>query len=122
MLPNDEELFRRIPSNPNMWRDHSTGQISSAAFKDSQGCSVDRKGNRDSNEIVMMFSQRFTDIDAVAVVTVQNCTEVEAIVLEKPEPDNEYHCEIHRDVNTAQLTKGQLKRLVEKVHVIMINK
>lgn len=117
-LPEGECLFRKIPDNPIMFK--SDGTISSAVFKDSKGCSVDKKADRDSNEIYDLFFQRFSNtsgsIVAVSDVTVGICYEKEAIVIEKPTDENKFHCEIHGGIDKVQLTSSQAKHLAKNAN------
>lgn len=121
MLACDEELFRKIPELPQMFRDRESLKISTAAFKDSKGCSVDKGGGRTKEQIIGTFKERFpVNMAAVAMVTVNACNEINAEVLEKPVPDNIYHCEIHGSSEKIQLTNGQLKRLVDLAKIYKI--
>lgn len=105
-----------------MWRNRDTLKISTAAFKDSMGCSVDKGGGRSTETVITSFRERFPEnTAAVAMVTVKTCNEIAAVVLEKPVPDNIYHCEIHRSNEKAQLTNGQLKKLVDSAIVYNIH-
>ncbi len=114
----EESLFRKIPNNPVMKRED--GSISSAVFKDSKGCSVDRQLDRELKDVFDSFITRFNDVQAIADVKYQDCIDVNTIVKEVPLENNKYHCEIHRSEEKAQLTSGQARRLskMARVHVI----
>lgn len=119
---NNEKLFRRIPNLPNYIKEDENGiKISSAAFKDSKGCSVDRQANRKCEVIQNQFYVRFCNeksgIIAVADVTFLNCCNINAIVKEKPEENNIFHCEIHRNETQIQLSSSQAKRLAKEANV-----
>lgn len=51
----NERFFRRIPNQPNFIKTGENGEkmISSAAFKDSKGCSVDRQAGRKREEFIV---------------------------------------------------------------------
>lgn len=122
-LSEDECLFRKIPNNPIMIK--ADGTISSAAFKDSKGCSVDKKADRDNSVIYDMFFQRFYNtsgsIIAVSNVTVGICYEKEAIVIESPTKENVFHCEIHGSIDKVQLTPSQAKHLARNANTYKYN-
>lgn len=113
---NNERLFRKIPNLPNYIKEGENGKkISSAAFKDSLGCSVDRQANREREIIHNQFYSRFCNeksgIAAVADVSFLDCCNVNSIVKETPIDGNPFHCEIHRSETKIQLSQGQAKRL-----------
>lgn len=109
----EEKFYRKVPPNPNMIKQNGT--ITSAAFKDSKGCSVDCKKDRDESDVIRNFICRFKDtasgIEGVADVSYRNCLEADTTVLSLPEDDNNYHCEIHKSKDEVVLTPGQAKRL-----------
>lgn len=118
----NERFFRKIPDNPDMIK--KDGTITSAVFKDSNGCSVDRKAGRKDEDIYANFVSRFSGIEgaikAVADVSKQNCEEKNMIILELPEEDNPHHCEIHRSSDRIMLSPSQAKHLsrVANVHYL----
>lgn len=118
-LHKSERLFRKIPDNPIMFKEN--GEISSAVFKDSLGCSVDRQGTRSLAEVYQSFADRFGEsekgIVAVADVSVQDCCDKNAVVKELPENDNPYHCEIHGSNEKEQLSQGQARYLAKVANV-----
>lgn len=119
----DEKLFRKIPNSPLFFAETEEGKrISSAAFKDSKGCSVDRQLDRDENLVRKQMYEKFKEsssgIRAIADVTYSQCLDVAAVVKELPENDNEYHCEIHSSNEKIQLTPGQAKKLANNANVV----
>lgn len=118
----DEKLFRKIPSVPGYVVEGENGRrISSAAFKDSSGCSVDRQLERDEsiiyNQLWAKFQQSKSGIQAVANVTYAQCLDIKTLVLKKPEDDNIYHCEIHSSDEKIQLTSSQARHLAKNAIV-----
>lgn len=113
-----ERFYRKIPPNPNMIKQNGT--ITSAAFKDSKGCSVDRKSDRSENVVYRSFIKRFSNktsgIKGIADVSYANCLEAETTVLRLREDDNDYHCEIHKNEDEVVLTSGQARRLARACH------
>lgn len=119
----DERFFRRIPNQPTYIKINENGEknISSAAFKDSAGCSVDRQAGRDTeviqNNLYIRFCQTPAGICAVADVLFSDCCGVNAVVKEKPTEDNPFHCEIHRSTTQIQLSSSQAKKLAKNANV-----
>lgn len=114
----DEDLFRAIPSNPNCWSSKHD-RPSSAAFKDSQGLSVDRDGSRSDEVIIGAMEDRLGEERGHVSVYSEFCkNDVEALVVPKPEEDNPYHAEIHRSEEKAQLTNGQARKLSRKARIV----
>ena len=78
----NERFFRRIPNQPNFIKTGENGEkmISSAAFKDSKGCSVDRQAGRKreevQNRLYDKFSKTKAGICAVADVSFRDCRDV----------------------------------------------
>lgn len=108
-----EKLYRAVypPSCNNMyWKED--GSLSSAAFADQHGLSVDRGYNRTSEEVVDDMKSRFSG--CIVSVTVQDCNEVNALVKYKPSRTNIYHSEIHSNENVILLTKSQRRKLALK--------
>lgn len=119
---NNERLFRKIPDLPSYVKEDENGKrISSAAFKDSLGCSVDRQANREREIIQNQFYSRFhnekSGIAAVADVSFLDCCNVNAIVKEDPIDGNPFHCEIHRSETKIQLSPSQAKKLADIANV-----
>ncbi|MDE7365251.1 MAG: hypothetical protein K2N27_10315 [Ruminococcus sp.] len=118
-----ERFFRRIPDQPTFVKINENGEktISSAAFKDQRGCSVDRQADRNCeevrNQLYVRFYQTKASICAVADVSFKDCCDANALVKEEPLEDNPFHCEIHRSDTQAELSKGQLKKLAQNANV-----
>lgn len=121
----EEKLFRKIPAVPGFVVDDENGKrISSAAFKDSKGCSVDRQLKRDETSVYNQMYQKFKEsssgIQAIANITYSQCLDVSAVVKELPEEDNTYHCEIHSSEEKIQLSSSQAKRLANNATVFFV--
>jgi hypothetical protein len=50
-VSNNEWLYRMVLNKPNYWKENEN-RVSSAAFKDSKGVSVDRDGERPESKII----------------------------------------------------------------------
>lgn len=119
----NERFFRSIPDLPNYIKINEKGEqvISSAAFKDSKGCSVDRQADREPEIIQNQFYARFckskSGICAVADVSFKDCCDADTVVKEKPSKSNPFHCEIHRSDTQIELSRSQLKKLARSANV-----
>lgn len=108
----NEFLYRAIKPLEDFWKEDGKS-VTSAAFFDSHGLSVDRQGdNRSPQDATLSLHVRngFAH-HGIASVTVQNCHDVEAILKYLPTDDNIYHSEIHNSDTKATLTKSQRKYL-----------
>lgn len=107
----DEPLFRAVKPTNIYWKDDGT--VSSAAFKDSQGASVDRLGDRLESDAVNALHHNMPTSGIISV-TYQNCLDVNAVVQYKPKDTNLYHSEIHGSNTKVKLTSSQCKNLIKK--------
>ncbi len=110
----DELLFRSIPSQPSFWKD--SGELSSAAFKDDRGASVDRQGGRTIDEAATVLRNK--KHGRVVYVSVSNCTDCGAIVRYLPVADDKWHSEIHQSEVVVKLSRSQLKHLASAAVLI----
>ena len=94
--PEDRELF---------WEN---GKVSSAAFKDPKGLSVDRQNNRNNIDCIEYLKE--SKRGPIVSIQVKHCNEVDALVLSKP-TENPHHCEIHGSETKKVLSKKQAKYL-----------
>lgn len=115
-----ETLYRAVKPIPMYIKEN--GEISSAIFKDSQGVSVDRDGERTFPEISQCFLDRFEDVIALANLTVSDVLEEPDLTVE-PDPlqENEFHALIIGATRT-QLKSSQAKKLMKKVSIIRFEK
>lgn len=110
-----ERLYRAVypPSHPGMfWK--KDGTISSSAFSDPKGLSVERGYYREPEEIIDKMRRTFTG--CIVSLSVQNCRDVEAVVKYLPSKTNEYHSEIHGSDTKVQLSKSQRLQLARVAH------
>ena len=108
-LTNDaENLFRAVRPDAVYWKN---GRLSSAAFKDPKGLSVDMQGDRSTEEALETIRHNF--IGTVVSVTVGLCREKSIIVHFCPTDNNKYHCEIIHSLERKALTSSQAKHLAK---------
>ena len=111
-----EKLYRAVFPDSMFWK--RNGQVSSAAFLSRRGgCSVDRGDYRDDCIVVQdMRNRNFKG--SIITVTVQDCRQVEALVVYAPSSTNIYHSEILGDAEHVLLTAGQRKHLAASAVVV----
>ena len=115
---NNEKLYRAVypPEIVSMfWR--RDGSISSAAFVDPKGLSVDRGDYRTDIEVVSDMSKRFTG--RIIRLYVKNCNDIGATVKYLPSKNNKYHSEIHGSETTVLLSKQQRLFLSHKAQIVV---
>ncbi len=113
----NEKLYRAVypPEITEMfWR--KDGSISSAAFADPKGLSVDRGYHRSDNDVVTVMQERFTG--RIVSLYVKNCLDIGAALKYLPSAVNPYHSEIHGSDNTLLLSKQQRLSLARKAVIV----
>lgn len=114
-----ECLYRAImPSKPNMLFMKDDGSVSSALYKDPNGCSVDRGNYRNDNDVVADMQKRL--VGNIAKFSVKTCNEADILIKYLPENNDIYHSELHRDINRKLLSKSQAKFLAKNSTVLLI--
>lgn len=112
----DEKLYRAVypPEIQDMyWKNN--GEVSSAAFYDMRGCSVDRGNYRTDDKVVQDMKSRFTG--RIVAVTVEKCIEVGAKVIYKPSKDI-FHSEIHGSDTEIVLNKSQRRSIARNAKIV----
>lgn len=111
----NENLYRGL--HPLWIEDDNT--VSSAAFKDSGGVSVDRDGGRNHRECVDRLLEALPRLAGVCKLTVCDVEACDAIAVYRPMSDNEYHSEIHDSVGQVQIkSKSKAKKLSDKSQIV----
>ncbi len=116
---NTEKLYRAVypPEVANMfWK--QDGSISSAAFADPKGLSVDRGDFRNDDDVVSSMRLRFTG--NIVSVYAKNCFDIGAAIRYLPSRTNPYHCEIHGSETTPLLSKSQRRFLASRALIVAI--
>lgn len=114
---NTEKLYMAVypPEIADMyWK--IDGSISSAAFADPKGLSVDRGWYRSDNEVIVSMRKRFTG--HIVSLYVRNCRDTGAVVRYLPSSSNKYHSEIHGSESEPLLSKSQRRHLAKAAVVI----
>ena len=111
----NECLYRG--SHPMWIEDDNT--VSSAAFKDSRGVSVDRDGSRDKQACVDRMIDALPQIAGVCKLTCGDVEDCEAVTVYCPVPDNEYHSEIHDSADQVQIkSKAKSRKLAGRSQIV----
>ncbi len=114
---NTEKLYRAIypPEIADIfWK--IDGSISSAAFADPKGLSVDRGNYRTDDEVLGSMRSRFKG--HIVSLYVKNCTDVNALVKFLPSRSNKYHSEIHGSETLPLLSKSQRRHLARSAVIL----
>lgn len=109
IFSSDELLLRAVyPENkkPRFWHN---GKLSSAAFKDKRGLSVDRMGDRTLDVSIASMRRKFQG--SIVSVTVATCNSVNAYLRYLPSAQNRYHSEIHGSETRIELSDYQALKL-----------
>ena len=113
-IADDEFLYRGISNH--QW-DFQNNRITSAAFKDSLGVSVDRSGNRNNEACISRLLQT-KPFYAIGRLLVSYVREKSLLVKYLPTEYNEYHSEIHHSLTRVELTTGQARALSQSATVV----
>ncbi len=108
----DEKLYRAVfPPDimPIFWKEN--GEISSAVFKDKNGLSVERAGNRAEDTVLLDMSLYFEG--AIVRVLAGDCTACGAVIKYLPTKRSVYHSEIHGSKERKLLSQSQCKYLAK---------
>lgn len=114
----EERLYRAVL--PSILWDDEEGRFSTALFKDKNGASVDRQGNRNEATICSDFRNKFKgkDLKGVVYVYAEFCNELPSYLVYKPLEDDDYHSEIHDSENKKLLSKSKLKKLAQNCKMV----
>lgn len=110
----DEILYRAVlpPERRDMfWK--KNGQVSSAAFYDPCGLSVERGYYRETKDIIEGMRRNF--IGPIVSVSVQDCRNADIVVKYLPSERSEYHSEVHGSESEKLLNRKQ--RIYLAAHV-----
>ena len=112
----DERLYRKIWPLEQFW-DSESQRPTSGAFKDQNGLSVDRQGQRQNNDAINQLNSRLPGIGAIVSVEYQQCTEIPVLVVYKPLPENEFHSQVHDSEDRIALSSSKARKLSQLVRI-----
>ncbi len=111
-----ERLYRGLHS---IWL--CDGRISSAAFKDSGGVSVDRDGGREEQACIDRITSAMPHLIAVGKLTCQDVEDCGALPKYLPTAENEYHSEIHDSDEQVQIkSSSKARKLANHCQIVHI--
>lgn len=109
-FPDREKLYRAVfPESYKQMFWRKDGTVSSAAFADEEGLSVERGDFRDDKSVIEEMRKFFRG--SIISLTVEQCRNVDAIVKYRPSKRSEYHSEIHGSEEKPLLSKSQRRKL-----------
>lgn len=106
----EEYLYRGL----NTYWIKDDGSVSSGAFKDPRGVSVDRSGVRNEEDCIANLS-RFEGVSRIQNCDVYRCN---SISIHCPSASNEYHSEIHKSETEIPLSQSQSKKLAHHSKIV----
>lgn len=115
----DECLYRGL--HP-IWIEDDNS-VSSAAFKDSGGISVDRDGGRDEQDCIKRLTEALPQMVGVGKLTCGEVEECGATTIYCPVEGNEYHSEIHDSSEQVQIkSKSKSRKLAKKCQIVYLKR
>lgn len=117
LFKDNEKIYRAVypPEVADMfWR--KDGTVSSAAFADPKGLSVDRGNFRPDNEVKADMHKRFSGM--IVRLYAKNCTDTGAVLKYMPSRNNPYHSELHGSSINKLLSKQQRLFLSRKAVIL----
>lgn len=114
----DERLYRGLHS---IWIEEDNS-VSSAAFKDSGGISVDRDGGRDEVLCVKRMINNLPMLAGVGRLTSGDVKDCGAMLKYLPVDGNEYHAEIHDSAVQIQIKSRSKSRSLAKKCMLVFKK
>ncbi len=108
-FPDNEKLYRAVWPASMFWK--RDGRVSSAAFKDKKGLSVERGDFRPDYQVVDDMKKIFSGV--IISVSAGQCREVRAVLKYLPSQRSRYHSEIHGGNDSVRLSNSQAKYLAD---------
>lgn len=116
IISDEESLFRGVLEIN--WN-KKENRISSSAFKDSNGCSVDRCHFRSDQESSLALFER-KNFYAIAKVKVAKVRAIPCLTLYLPIEMNKYHSEIHDEEGRASIRSSKASKLSKNAEIISL--
>lgn len=115
IIASDEHLYRGLHK---LWIEDDNS-VSSAAFKDSGGVSVDRDGGREENECVDRMVNALSKIEGVGKMSCRDVESCDAVVEYNPTNDNEYHSLVKDSADQLVIkSKSKARKLASKCKIV----
>lgn len=113
-IRNEEILYRAI--NPIQWNTIDN-KLTSAVFKDTNGVSVDRMGDRTEGDIIRVYNRRFSRKWGLLNISAANCRIIGTEPTAKPK-FNPFHALILNNTGSKNIPKPKAKRLRDVSNII----
>ncbi len=118
----NEILYRKIHSK--QFEEYSK-KVSSSAFIDRKGCSVNKLAGRNENEIINYYENKWEipyKMKAIVNITVQECLDISVYPIDdnSNKPNHHFHTEIHDSACKIEISKIKARLLAKKVKIVKI--
>lgn len=111
-IRDDEVLYRAL-----ILKWFKNGRLTSAAFKQKNGASVDRDGGREEQAIIDTFEDRMPG-RGLALIAARQCRDLETNPVANPIENNPYHAEIHDSQDKITIGISKARKLSKAVTII----
>jgi hypothetical protein len=119
IFADEESLYRVISPVESLW-DEEKNKPSSGAFKNKEGLSVDRQGNRSQEQAIATLCKKKGEIKCIVSFSYSQCRIIDLHVRYAPEPQNEFHSEIHDSLTKVPISGSKIKKLQDICKVIKV--
>lgn len=121
-IQDSERLYRAVKRSKPDWLDNSKIPTS-AMFKDANGVSVDRDGNREESEIIRFMCDVSLPkrVKGIARLSVSECRETGAKVESAPSEVNPYHANIFLDSDDIRKQNIQALKLARASKLVFFD-
>ena len=105
-IQENEHLLRAVylpNKKPSYWE--PDGSVSTAAFKDDKGLSVDRTADRTMEESIEYATNHLHG--AIISISAVDCKKAKTLILYRPSKANPFHTEIHQSATVVELSPIQ---------------
>lgn len=118
----EETLYRAIKRSKPDWLDDNN-KPTSAMYKDIDGNSVDREGNRILEDVIkFMKTVTFPNrLKGIVKISAGDCINIGAVVEEAPTRDNPFHANIFLNTEDEKLVSLRALMLADQSEVVYMN-
>ena len=115
----DEEIYRAVKRSFPSCIDEINHKVKSALFKDNNGVSVDRQGNRTRAESQQAMRAYFQQrLKAIALLYGKDINQANVKPFSAPTTGNLFHVELFADANKGPITQLQALQLADAAELI----
>ncbi len=107
----NEKLFRAIRPINFLW-DNEFNRPSPAAFKDKNGLSVEKAGQRTTNDVLESLSKKH-NTETIVEISVKQCVQIDTYPINAPSHTNRYHVEIHNSPTEKLIEANKRRKMAE---------